>query len=73
MAYHRGIDLVTHPKVKLYKRRAMELMAAAEVKQKVSSPRSITADVNAFKQQSSNAFCGGSLLRTCPCVSERDH
>ena len=48
VAYHRRIDFVTHPKVNLYKRRAMELMAAAEVKHKVSDPGSITADVIAY-------------------------
>lgn len=45
MAYHRRIDFVTHPKVNLYKPRAVELMAAAEVEQKVSDPGPITADV----------------------------
>ena len=31
VAFHRRIDFVNHPKVNLYKRRAVELMAAAEV------------------------------------------
>ena len=49
VAYHRRINFVTHPKVNLYKRRAVELlMAAAEVEQKVSHPGSITADVIAY-------------------------
>ena len=48
VAYHRRIDFVTHPKVNLYKRRAVELMAAAEVNHKVSDPGSITADIIAY-------------------------
>ena len=34
-----------HPKVKIYKRRAVELITAAEVQQRVSNAGSITADV----------------------------
>lgn len=48
VAYHRRINFVTHPKVNLYKSRAMELMAAAEVEQKVSNPGSITAKIIAY-------------------------
>lgn len=48
VAYHRKIDFVTHPKVNLYKRRAMELIAAAEVEHKVSPPGSTTADIIAY-------------------------
>lgn len=48
VAYHRRINFVTHPKVNLYKRRAMELMAAADVERKVSDPISFTADIIAY-------------------------
>ena len=48
VAYHRRIEFVTHPKVDLYKRRAAELMAAAEVEQEVSDPGQISAEVIAY-------------------------
>ncbi|TAQ89040.1 hypothetical protein B7494_g2630 [Chlorociboria aeruginascens] len=41
VAYHRRIEFVTHPQVDLYKRRAAELMAAAEVEREVSGSRAI--------------------------------
>jgi hypothetical protein len=48
LAYHRGIEFVTHPKVNLYKSRAVELMAAAEVERKASDPGSISAELIAY-------------------------
>ena len=48
VAYHRRIEFVTHPKVDLYKRRAVELMAAAEVEHQVSGPGRISAEVIAY-------------------------
>ena len=48
VAYHRKIKFVTHPEVKLYKRRAMELTVAAEVEQKGSNPGSIITALMAY-------------------------
>ncbi len=48
VAYHRRIEFITHPKVDLYKHRAVELMATAEVEQKVSDPEHISAEVIAY-------------------------
>lgn len=48
VAYHKRIDFVTHPKVNLYKSRALELLDAAEVELKVSDLGSISADVIAY-------------------------
>ena len=45
VAYHRRIAFVTHPKVNVYKRKAVELLAAAEVEQRVSDPRSISDEI----------------------------
>lgn len=48
VAYHRRIVFVTHPKVEIYKRKAVELMVAAEVEQKVSDPGPICAEIAAY-------------------------
>ena len=48
VAYHRRIEFVIHPKVDLYKRRAVELMAAAEVKEEVSDPGLTSDEVIAY-------------------------
>lgn len=45
IAYHRRILFVTHPKVEIYKRKAMELMAAAEVEHPVSDPGPICTEI----------------------------
>lgn len=46
--YHRRMDFVTHPKVNLYKRRAVELTAGAEVYHKGSDPESLFDEVNTY-------------------------
>jgi hypothetical protein len=46
--YHREITFATHPKVDLYKRKALELVAAAEVEQSASDPGPISAKVIAY-------------------------
>lgn len=50
VAYHRRINFVTHPKVDLYKRRAVQLMATSGLEQKVqvSEAGSIRLEVTAF-------------------------
>ncbi|KAI9770987.1 MAG: hypothetical protein M1840_002691 [Geoglossum simile] len=48
VAYHRRITFVTHPKVDLYKRKAAELMATAEVEQSVSDPGPISTKIIAY-------------------------
>lgn len=48
VAYHRKINFVTHPKVDLYKRRAMELVADAEIEHKVSGIESISTEVTTY-------------------------
>lgn len=45
VAYHRRIAFVTHPKVDIYKRKAVELMAAPEVEEKVSDPETMRAKI----------------------------
>ena len=45
IAYHRRIPFVTHPKVEIYKRKAIELMAAAEVEHPVSDLGPICAEI----------------------------
>ncbi len=44
IAYHRRIPFVTHPKVEIYKRKAMKLMAAAEVEHPISDPGPICTE-----------------------------
>jgi hypothetical protein len=48
VAYHRRIAFVTHPKVDVYKLKAVELMAAAEVEERVSDPGPISAEIIAY-------------------------
>ena len=48
VAYHRRIAFTTHPEVEVYKRKAVELMAAVEVEQKVADPGKITSEIMAF-------------------------
>ena len=48
VAHHRKITFVTHPKVNLYKRKAVELVAAAEVEHPVSDPKSISAEISTY-------------------------
>ncbi|KAK0121429.1 hypothetical protein ONS95_009723 [Cadophora gregata] len=45
LAYHREIQFVTHPKVQLYKRRALDLVAAAEVKRQISETTLVSAEI----------------------------
>jgi 3-dehydroquinate synthetase/threonine dehydrogenase-like Zn-dependent dehydrogenase/predicted NBD/HSP70 family sugar kinase len=52
VAYHRRIQFVTHPKVDMYKRKAVELAAGIEVEQKTSNRESISTEVLAHLQSS---------------------
>ena len=52
VAYHRRIEFVTHAKVDMYKRMAMELVAGAEVVQKMSNREFISAEVTAYLRAS---------------------
>ena len=52
VAYHRRIEFVTHSKVDMYKRKAMELVAGAEVEQKTSNREFISAEVIAYLKTS---------------------
>jgi len=45
VAYHRGIKFVTHPKVDMYKHKAMEQVARIETEQKTSNRESIRTDI----------------------------
>lgn len=48
VAYYRKIAFVTHPKVEIYKRKAVEFMAAAEFEKGVSDPGPIYAEIIAY-------------------------
>lgn len=52
VAYHRRIEFVTHSKVDIYKRKAVELVAGAEVEQKTSNRGFISAEIIAYLKTS---------------------
>jgi threonine dehydrogenase-like Zn-dependent dehydrogenase len=69
VAYHRVIEFSTHPKVDLYKRRAAELVAAAEIEQKISDPRAISDEILAYVKHDSQLKCVQIICYGSPPVS----